>query len=108
MEYPLGNCGRGLHGRVFLFVLVRRFQLLESRVKLAHRKARYESSYRSREQTLAGIGFWIDSHLRLPADNSAATLATSDKNTRFCDAITSRSPDLDSCRYTKLTLRRSN
>src|SRR3954462_5677102 len=89
MEYLLRDCGRGLHGRIFLFLLVRRFQVLESRVKLAHRKARYDSSYRSCEQTLAGIRFWIDSHLRLPADNSGATLATSDKNTRFCNAITS-------------------
>src|SRR5438128_4060849 len=98
MEYSLGDGRCRLHRRILLFILVRRFQLLESRVKLAHRKARYESSYRSREQTLAGIGFWIDSHLPLPADNSGATLATSDKNTRFCDAITSGSPDLDSCR----------
>jgi hypothetical protein len=65
-------------------------------VKLAHCKARNESSYRPCEKTSAGIRSWIGSHVQLLAKISGATLATSDKNnlaTRWTsNCSTSRQP----------------
>src|SRR5260370_14630582 len=92
MEYPLRDCGRGFHRRIFLFIFARRrFHILEKRVKLAHRKARDESSYPSCEEAPAGIRFWIDSHIRLAAAISGATLATSDKNNPATRCTSNRS-----------------
>src|SRR6202040_2876692 len=91
MEYLLRDCGRGLHRRIFLVIFGRRFHLLEKRVKLAHRKARNESSYRSCKEAPAGIGFRIDPHVRLPAAISGATLATSDKNNSATRCTSNRS-----------------
>src|SRR5216684_3687380 len=88
-EFPEKLCWRAGFRRGSIFA--RRFHLLEKRVKLAHRKARYESSYRPCEETPRGFGLGSIRMFDSRPPFFGATLATSDKNNPATRCTSNRS-----------------